>query len=157
LACNDATTEPQPLPKSTQTKNHRTIGQRGELLVAEKLLEHGWDIAHPLSDSSSFDLLISKDDKLWRIQIKTTQGLIMRKSYTSPNFQFQTNRGCRVKSMYDKSLVDFFIFCALDCLKFWVLPFAAVRNVTTKIYGGRKCKFAIYENAWALLETDKTS
>jgi hypothetical protein len=157
LACNNATTEPQPLPKSTQTKSSRSIGQRGEFLVAEKLLEHGWDIAHPLSDSSPFDLLVSKGDRIWRIQIKTTRGLIMYKSSTSPNFQFQTNHGCRVKSMYDKALVDFFIFCALDCMKFWVLPFVAVRSMTTKIYGGRNCKFAIYANAWDLLETDKTS
>ena len=121
-------------------------------MVAEKLLEHGWDIAHPLSDSSPFDLLVSKGDRIWRIQIKTTRGLIMYKSSTSPNFQFQTNHGCRVKSMYDKALVDFFIFCALDCMKFWVLPFVAVRSMTTKIYGGRNCKFAIYANAWELLD-----
>lgn len=142
------------MPESNQTKKYRTIGQRGEFLVAEKLLEHGWDIAHPLSDSSSFDLLASKGDKIWRIQIKTTQSLVLYSGENSPNFHFQTNHGCKTKVMYDKSTVDFFIFCALDCAKFWVLPFDTVKSVTTKIYGGKKCRYTIYENAWELLEGD---
>ena len=145
------------MPESDPTKNRRTIGQRGEFLVAEKLLEHGWGIAHPLSDSSSFDLLANKGDKIWRIQIKTTQGLVLHANASTPNFQFQTNHGCKTKSKYEKSTVDFFICCALDCLKFWVMPFDTVNCITTKIYGGKKCKYAVYENAWDLLETDKTS
>jgi len=145
------------LPESEPTKNRRAIGQRGEFLVAEKLLEHGWNIAHPLSDSSAFDLLASKGRKIWRIQIKTTQSLVHYPSENSPNFQFQTNHGCKTKVMYDKSTVDFFICCALDCSKFWVLPFDAVKSVTLKIYGGKKCKYTIYENAWELLESDDKS
>jgi len=126
-------------------------------LVAEKLLEHGWDVAHSLGGGSSFDLLVSKDSRIWRIQVKATQGLVMYGGSSSPNFQFHTNRGCKTKVLYDKSLVDFFVFCALDCLKFWILPFAAVSCMTTKIYGGKNCKYAIYENAWELLDMAKPS
>ena len=134
-----------------QTTNHRTIGQRGELLVAEKLIEHGWVIAYPLNSNPAFDLLASKADKIWRVQVKTTQGLCSHSGSHSPNFQFQTNHGCKRKVKYTKASLDFFILCALDCSKFWVVPFDSITSMTTKIYGGKNCQFAKYENAWELL------
>jgi hypothetical protein len=48
--------------------------------------------------------------------------------------------------------VDFFVFCALDSQRFWVLPFEAAADVTLKIYSGEDTRFHRYEDAWILLE-----
>jgi hypothetical protein len=48
--------------------------------------------------------------------------------------------------------VDFFVFCALDSQRFWVLPFEAAADVTLKIYNGEDTRFHRYEDAWILLE-----
>ena len=48
--------------------------------------------------------------------------------------------------------MDFFVCCALDSHRFWVLPFEAATVTTLKIYNGEDSKFYRYEDAWVLLE-----
>lgn len=132
----------------------RSTGQRGELLVAEKLIEHGWSVAHPLSDTARFDLLTVKADRFLRIQVKAT---LEQHSYrdSRPHYQFQLAHGLSAKKPYDACDVDFFILCAIDSLRFWIVPFNAVRTITTKIYNGTRGRFHKFEGAWDLLECDK--
>jgi hypothetical protein len=129
----------------------RSIGQRGELLVAERLLEQDWSIAHPLSDTSPFDLIAAKGDRFLRIQVKAT---LKQHSYPSSrrHYQFQLAKGLSSKKRYTKGEVDFFVCCALDSHRFWVIPLAEVGTLTLKIYSGTGGKFHQFENAWVLLE-----
>ena len=53
---------------------------------------------------------------------------------------------------YTADQVDFFVCCALDTLRFWILPFEAASVTTLKIYNGEDSKFHRYEDAWLLLE-----
>ena len=48
--------------------------------------------------------------------------------------------------------VDFFVCCALDSHRFWILPFSATTVITLKIYNGVDPKFHRYEDAWVLPE-----
>tara|TARA_B100000809_G_scaffold19275_1_gene17054 strand:+ start:276 stop:425 length:150 start_codon:yes stop_codon:yes gene_type:complete len=48
--------------------------------------------------------------------------------------------------------MDFFVCCALDSQRFWILPFSAATVTTLKIYNGEDSKFHRYEDAWELLE-----
>jgi len=129
----------------------RSTGQRGELLVAEKLIEHGWSVAHPLSDTSRFDLLVVKRQRFLRIQVKAT---LHQHEYKDnrPHYQFQLAHGLSSKKRYDKGDVDYFICCAIDVLKFWIIPFDEVRGLTAKIYNGTGNRFYKFEGAWDLLE-----
>ena len=68
------------------------------------------------------------------------------------HYQFQLARGPSCKRRYTADQVDFFVCCALDTHRFWVLPFEAVTVVTLKIYNGTDSKFHRYEDAWVLLE-----
>lgn len=128
----------------------RSIGQRGELLVAERLIEQGWDVAHPLSDTSPFDLIAAKGGRFLRIQIKAT---LKPHSYPTsrPHYQFQLAKGLSAKKRYTKHEVDYFICCALDSRKFWVIPFESAGSKTLKIYRGNRSRFHQFENAWGLL------
>tara|TARA_Y100001973_G_C5164452_1_gene315307 strand:- start:1072 stop:1461 length:390 start_codon:yes stop_codon:yes gene_type:complete len=125
------------------------VGKRGELLAAEKLIEHGWDIALPI-DSSVFDLIALKENRRWRIQVKST---LQKHSYenNSPHYQFQLAKGKSYKHKYQKGELDFFICVALDARRFWVFPFGALDQFTVKIYDSNS-RFREYENAWELLE-----
>lgn len=51
---------------TTQTK-----GEIGELIVAADLLEKGFEVFKPLGQTKDFDLLISKDGRLAKIQVKS--------------------------------------------------------------------------------------
>ena len=60
--------------------------------------------------------------------------------------------GVSSKKRYKAGEVDFFVCCALDSHRFWVLPFKAAIVTTLKIYNGKVSKFHRYEDAWILLE-----
>ena len=125
------------------------VGKRGELLAAEKLIEHGWDIALPI-DSKVFDLIALKEDRRWRIQVKST---LRKHDYknTSPHYQFQLAKGKSFKHKYEASELDFFICVALDSHRFWIFPFADLDKFTVKVYDN-SARYREYENAWELLE-----
>jgi len=129
----------------------RATGQRGELLVAEKLIGQGWSVAPPFGDNEPFDLMVNKGERFLRLQVKST---LTQHSYkcNRPNYQFQLAHGPSSKKRYTADQVDFFICCALDSHRFWILPFEAATVTTLKIYNGVDSKFHRYEDAWILLE-----
>ena len=129
----------------------RATGQRGELLVAEKLIGQGWSVAPPLGDNDPFDLLVNNGDRFLRLQVKAT---LEKHTYSQsrPHYQFQLAHSPSSKTRYTADQVDFFVCCALDSRRFWVLPFEAATVITLKIYNGEDGKFHRYEDAWVLLE-----
>jgi hypothetical protein len=56
------------------------------------------------------------------------------------------------KTRYTADQVDYFVCCALDSRRFWVIPFEEATVITLKIYNGKDSKFHSYEDAWGLLE-----
>lgn len=60
--------------KSIDNKNLHSLskGKIGELLVAAKFLDHGYDVFVPLVDKSGIDLIVKKDDDMKKIQVKTS-------------------------------------------------------------------------------------
>ena len=126
-------------------------GPRGELLVAEKLIGRGWSVAQPFGDKDPFDLLVNKSDRFLRIQVKSTLEK-HRYNKSRSHYQFQLARGPSSKTRYTADQVDFFVCCALDSHRFWVLPFEVATTITLKIYNGEDSKFHRYEDAWVLLE-----
>ena len=128
-----------------------STGVRGELLAAEKLVEHGWSVALPV-DAPTFDIICVKGKLNRRIQVKTTEGL---KNYEgrSPHYQFQLGRGLHSKFRYSKGEFDFFVCVALDTPRFWVFPFDDISTLTMKIYDAT-ARYSRYENAWQLLERE---
>ena len=95
--------------------------------------------------------MVNKGDSFLRIQVKAT---LEQHNYkcNRPHYQFQLARGPSSKTRYTADQMDFFVCCALDSRRFWVLPFKAASVITLKIYNGKDSKFHRYENAWILLE-----
>ena len=126
---------------------------RGELLVAERLIGRGWIVAPPIGDNDPFDLMVNKGTRFLRIQVKTTLEQHKYKC-NRPHYQFQLARGPSSKSKrkHTADQVDFFVCCAMDSKRFWILPFSAATVITLKIYNGVDSKFHRYEDAWVLLE-----
>ena len=129
----------------------RSTGQRGELLVAERLIGQGWSVAHPFGDNEPFDLLVNKGERFLRLQVKATLEQHKYKC-NRPHYQFQLAHGQSSKTRYTADQVDFFVCCALDSHRFWILPFSAATVITLKIYNGEGSRFRPYEDAWDLLE-----
>ena len=111
----------------------------------------GCDDRPPFGDNEPFDLMVNKGDRFLRLQIKST---LTQHSYkcNRPNYQFQLAHGPSSKKRYTADQVDFFVCCALDTQRFWILPFEAATVTTLKIYNGVDSKFHRCEDAWILLE-----
>jgi len=135
----------------TAQKKTISTGLRGELLVTEKLISLDWNVSVPVGHQTVYDFIIQKGKYLHKVQVKSTESLSSVSGKNIPAFQFSCKKG-KYHTSYSKADIDFFIFCALDCIKFWVLPINEVKGTTIKIYTGSRCKYTSYENAWNLLE-----
>ena len=107
--------------------------------------------AAPAADTAPFDLIVNKGERFLRLQVKAT---LEKHTYSQsrPHYQFQLAHGPSAKTRYTADQVDFFVCCALDSRRFWVLPFEAATVITLKIYNGKDGKLHRYEDAWVLLE-----
>ena len=95
--------------------------------------------------------MVNKGERFLRLQVKAT---LEKHNYrcNRPHYQFQLARGQSSKTRYTADQMDFFVCCALDSQRFWILPFSAATVTTLKIYNGEDSKFHRYEDAWILLE-----
>lgn len=53
--------------------NHKAVGTKGQNCVIGELAKLGIDVAYPLSDNLPFDLILIKDYKVYRAQVKTSE------------------------------------------------------------------------------------
>ena len=130
--------------------NNVPTGQRGELLVAEKLISKGWDVADPLGHNHAYDLLAIKGDKILKIQVKAT---VEYKTRHKQGFywQFNTSKGRHRNTKYEVAEVDFFILVALDVSKYWIVPYKNLTAICVKIGAGDN-KYRKFEDAWEVLD-----
>ena len=51
--------------------NSKEVGNCGELIAAQKCIQHGYSVSFPYGNSSHYDMLIDNGKKISRIQVKT--------------------------------------------------------------------------------------
>jgi|TARA_R100000808_G_scaffold7945_5_gene22797 hypothetical protein len=127
----------------------KSVGDRGELLVAYELLNCGWNVSFPFGDNSHYDIIAERDGRVRRIQVKCTEKLITT-SPGGPRYLFNVSYGSSKKEKYNTTDVDFIVCCALSGKRFWVIPVASVKGKTLKIFLEGKT-YEKYEKAWDLL------
>ena len=112
-------------------------GQITEFLVAAKFMSLGFDIYEPVLANQPADLIISKNNKFKRIQIKIATYEKSRDCYVASVFQ---NRG-KKKIAYKKDDIDYItIKCSgLDAIYVFPVNFFSKR-LTIQLYPHRKLK-----------------
>ena len=51
------------------------IGDVGEAIAVVEFTQQGFMVSKPLSNNARYDLIVDKDNKLYRVQVKTTQSI----------------------------------------------------------------------------------
>jgi len=128
----------------------KTLGARGELIVAQELMQRDWNVAFPFGDNCHYDLIAEKSHHFCRIQIKCTEKVALTVHNHGPHYAFTLSHGSIAKEAYTKEHIDFFICCVIDGNRFWVVPVEDVTTKTLKIFRDGK-KYHEYEGAWDLL------
>jgi hypothetical protein len=106
---------------ATQKKQ---IAKEGELRFAAEFVRKGWSIFLPYGEDSAIDLLIEKDGKYERIQIKTTKPLnnvIHCRTKSSNNWQVKK---------YNKNDIDYFGIYDYENKKGYLLSIEKVEGMT---------------------------
>ena len=137
--------------------NNKIHGAAAEMLVAHELMRLNYGVCLPLSDSERYDLIATKNGKMWRIQVKAT-GVLVQGSY---KILFQHGR--RKKISYTKKDADFFA-CVVyypTGTGLYVIPISKPKSGKGNFWEVGKhgfwldkkprCDWEDYRNAWNLL------
>lgn len=103
--------------------NWRTIekGYLGSLLVEQKFIENGFNLFKPILENGKVDLIVEKNNKYIKIQIKTIQkDKDGRKKI--PMRKISHNMGEYKIKLYTKKDIDYFVGVDLDTKDIYILP-----------------------------------
>ncbi len=95
-------------------------GYLGNLLVEKKFIEHGFNLFKPVLENGKVDLIVEKNNKYLKIQIKTV--ITDRKKKLIPVRKISHNMGEYKIKRYTKDDIDFFIGADLENEDLYILP-----------------------------------
>ena len=99
------------------------IGRAGQYLVLADLLLKGIQ-AFDTGEGVKYDIVADDKDKLYRLQVKTTQRIRKIKDYSNPIYFFHLKRqGKNGNKFYKKNDFDGYALVALDIMKVFYLKF----------------------------------
>lgn len=107
------------------------IGRIGEYLAAAVLEQMGFDVT--MIAGKKYDLLVTANEKMYRVQVKSTSRDNSTNRARKPSYEFRTSHGSSGKKLYAKGEMDIFALVAIDIRK--VLFFAAdsITAVTKRV------------------------
>lgn len=116
-------------------RDTKSVGELSELIVAVALGRAGYGVVKPLGENSRYDLIIDKDGKLSRVQVKTGRlrnGAILFHAYSTHSHR---NRiACRPYT----DEIDFFgIYCP-DLGNVYLVPIEDTARGTLRVEGTKK-------------------
>lgn len=89
--------------------NTKQLGTIGELKAQYDFMKAGFDVSIPIGDYCAYDLIIVKDSKIFKIQVKSCEKIIdgkMKFDLTSRNYY--------IDKKYDTQDCDYFYFYCLE-------------------------------------------
>jgi len=111
--------------------NDLQIGKAGEYLVCADLILNGF-VAFPSEQGLPFDVVLSIDGRLLKVQVKTTRkakNIAQRKSDVPAYiFHIGNNGKMNRRKKYDKNQVDIFALVALDTRRIAYIPYFNVQT-----------------------------
>lgn len=108
-----------------------TKGRLGYNLTEQFLLKHNFEIYTPILENTKIDCIAAKNNKLYKIQIKTIQD--SRYARVMPVRKLSNNRGTNKQKHYTKDDVDFFFGVDLKTNDIYVVPISIVIKYNSAI------------------------
>lgn len=99
--------------------NSKDIGSIGEHIAILKLLELGLSVSKPIGDNDRYDLIIDKENILYKIQVKSSKGT--QDSVVFYTCSSQAHRG-KGRSLYTLEEVDYFLLVDIVTKQVFILP-----------------------------------
>ena len=97
-------------------------GYLGSLIFEKKLITNGWNVFKPVLENGKVDMIIEKNNRYLKIQIKTVQETKYNK--TIPVRKISHNMGEYKIKRYTKEDIDYFVGIDVDTEDVYILPVA---------------------------------
>jgi len=94
----------------------------------------------PYEDFAGYDVVAEKDNKFFRIQVKTSQAMERNRD----RFRFNTASGSEIKRLIVG--VDYVACWAMSDDLFWLIPIAKCKTITTKFCPSTGQSWRIFQN-----------
>ena len=101
-----------------------TKGRLGYNIAENFLLKNNFDVYTPILENTKIDCIAVKDDKLFRIQIKTIQ--TFRGSRFLPVRKLSNNRNSNKQKHYTDKDIDFFFGVDLETSDIYIVPISFI-------------------------------
>jgi hypothetical protein len=135
--------------------DHLQQGEWAELLFMAEARSRGFIVAKVMGQRSPFDLILVKDGRLWRVQVKSVssarkEGHRYRVSTATARFS-NGHRGFRP---YTQDEVDVIVAYIIPHNLWYILPTSVIKGRSCVYVGPHRCDKGRYEHcrdAWHLL------
>lgn len=137
--------------------NTRKKGDLAEQAVILKVLKQSWEVLKPVGNNLPYDLVIDKQGKLIKIQVKNAWYDRRKKNYVVDNRRTKTNRRRMVRSLYSEDDFDFAVVFIENLDIFYVFPAKVFISYGSEIHlietekRQRKPKSSDFREAWHLI------
>ena len=112
---------------SSKTKE---IGIIGEEVLTTEFLKNGYIVSKPIGDNAPYDLIVDKNGKLRKIQVKTTENIVDGIMIFQTNV---TNPFKKTNRKYTQDEIDYFGLYCFENNYVGLLPFSDYTARKTKI------------------------
>ena len=111
--------------------------------VTSALLRCGYNVLTPYEDFAGYDVVAEKNNKFFRIQVKTAQAIEPGRT----KYRFTTSVGSGLNTPKRAiSGVDYVACWGMSDDLFWLLPIAKCRYVTTKLCPSTGGGWRVFKN-----------
>lgn len=127
-------------------KTNKEKGNTGLGIAIAYYTANGYVVSIPLNDTQDYDLIVEKDNKLKRIQVKATSCKTKYSIYQVALKSCGGTLGKTYKTLIDTNIEDIFIFT--DELDMYIIPKEMIRNKTTINLCEKYKKYKVNNNSF---------
>jgi hypothetical protein len=139
-------------PPDPLRKNTKLTGERSEAAFLHKAASLGFGVAKPWGDSLRYDFILDNGQRLWRVQVKSTESI--RAQAYETRATYTTGKG---RAVYTRADIDFLVAHVAPLDVWYILPVEVCTPAPMlRFYPHRtakKMRLEPYREAWHLLQS----
>ncbi|HXM19680.1 MAG TPA: group I intron-associated PD-(D/E)XK endonuclease [Terriglobales bacterium] len=149
---------PQGLSKEAGDCTRKRQGELSEIAFALKAVKLGFRIFQPIGDSRRYDFILDSGQHLWRIQVKSTGGVIGRQA-NDRGYIINAYWASKGHVPYTADQIDFLVAHVISHDAWYIIPVEAfVPRTCLPLYPAPDSKhvgrYEKYREAWSLLKSN---
>lgn len=116
-------------------------GNTGLGIAIAYYASNGYVVSIPLNDTQDYDLIVDKDNRIYKVQVKATSCKTKYGSYQVALKSCAGTKGCTYKTILNTNIDE--IFIVTDNMDIYIIPIDKVENYSTLNLCGKYSVFKV--------------